>query len=132
MKQKHGFKISVYMDAKILADIALKLDSIEGIYPPRNFSALVRQIVTQVRDSYVAEEFRITSLDEALTVLDSMGFNTHQFPEREITMLKMMAEDNERIEMKPSSLKQLEAKAFIQGKDSLTKEERKHLEKDDD
>jgi len=123
MTAKYGFVTQVYIDVKVLADLVAILDADHRL-PPRTFSALIRQLLTELRDKYVQEEFRVNSVNAALDILDSTGFNTKQFAARERTLINIMAEENTKIENKPSSVETQMATAWLDGKfEGKTQEE---------
>jgi len=128
MSKRHGFTVQVYIDARILADLVEALNAQENL-PPRTLSALVRQLLTELRDKYVKEELRVTDLAGALDILESYGFSTKQTTKsREHSLISKLSGEAEKIEAQPSTIEQLEAKAFLKGMDSLTKDEQKLME----
>lgn len=74
MATRNGFNITLYIDARILADL------IKALYAagnkPRNFSEACRMALTEIRNQNIPEDKRCETQHEALETFHHYGFCT--------------------------------------------------------
>jgi hypothetical protein len=75
MTSSHGYNTHVYVDLRVLADVAKMLER-EGFPPEHTISALVRRALTALRDSNTTPAERTNTTAEALEVLQRYGILT--------------------------------------------------------
>lgn len=110
----HGFVFQVFIDARVIADLAIEMTERTGNPPGRTASGMIRTLLTDLRDAMIPEERRLMSQEDAENVLNSFGLSTKQSTlkrermkarsiTRNDTLLESIGYDRKPITMTPQS-----------------------------
>lgn len=126
----NGFKVQLYIDVRLAADLILFYKD-KGKLMPNSLSELMRRTLQDVHDQLVDKEVRITSLAEAIEILEAQGYSTTQFKTKSKQMAKLIDKDDAVIEVSskaPSSWIMVQLKCMDNGWEGLTELEQDVLE----